>query len=247
MGEFKKRKVILYFTDCEGTIAKDGSYDYDQENLFNLLDQLAKLEKITGAEVKMHLISPTSHRQMAEFMQRLDSDIRKHYLLTGANNPDSKVACEIENAGAYYEYGTLESEIQGDNDFYTKISNLNLPKGRDIRISQVKSAKEEYVSMWVKHYQQNELRELLMPIYSGNGEIDVQAIKFINSVKNGYSICPSNSVEEVKNIANFASDKRCIMGVTEGLEFLNKELEKRMKEREDSKRKEVPEGEEPEF
>lgn len=227
MEEFKKRKVILFFTDCEGTIAKEGSYDYDQAKMFKLFDELAKLEKITGAEIKLHLISPTSHKQMAEFIKRLEEDIKTHYTQNRSKDDNAVLACDIEEAGAYYEYGNLGSELQGNDEYYSRVSNLNIPEGRNISEGQINSAKEDYVKLWYDYYANSDLKDILFAIYAGNGNIDLRAINFINSQKNGYSICPSNSPKSIRSIANFASDKRCIEGVIEGISELNLQLEKR--------------------
>ena len=40
----------------------------------------------------------------------------------------------------------------------------------------------------------------------------------------GYVVCPKNSRTEVKNIANFVSEKEDLQGITECLESLNKQL-----------------------
>ena len=84
-----------------------------------------------------------------------------------------------------------------------------------------------------------------MCIYCGNGQNDLAAIDYINSQKNGFAVCPDNSRKVAKEKAYFVSKKRDLRGITEGIEAINKEIEKRnVKEDIYNETKKVKEGEE---
>ena len=62
----KKRKVILLFSDLEGTILRESDGNFDPETMYGFLSQLHKLQLLTGADVHMHLVSPVFQKQMQE-------------------------------------------------------------------------------------------------------------------------------------------------------------------------------------
>ena len=62
-------------------------------------------------------------------------------------------------------------------------------------------------------------------IYMGNGANDVMAMQKIKS-NNGIVICPYNSTDEVKKIANYKSNEEDLRGLVDGFSKLCQEVEK---------------------
>ena len=69
----KKRKVILLFSDQEGTILKESDGNFDPETMYGFLSQLHKLQQLTGADVQMHLVSPVFQKQMQEAQKEIEA------------------------------------------------------------------------------------------------------------------------------------------------------------------------------
>ena len=71
----EKQKTILLFSDLEGTILREGDSKIDLEAMYNFLSQIDKMQKLTGAKVNIHLVSPVFREQMEDVMYRMDKSI----------------------------------------------------------------------------------------------------------------------------------------------------------------------------
>ena len=93
-------------------------------------------------------------------------------------------------------------------------------------------------------YKDNAYDNLIMAIYCGNGRNDLDAMKYIKNRKDGFVVCPRNSRQQAKAIATFVSERTDLFGVSEGLENINKEIEKRVHPEKDveDKKSTLPEG-----
>lgn len=58
------KKVILLFSDLEGTILNEKEGRYAEEDMYGFLEQIERMQSITGAEVHIHLVSPVFEKQM---------------------------------------------------------------------------------------------------------------------------------------------------------------------------------------
>ena len=90
----------------------------------------------------------------------------------------------------------------------------------------------------------NEYKNLIMAIYCGNGRNDLDAMKYIRNRKDGFVVCPQNSRQQAKAIANFVSKKTDLFGISEGIGNINKEIEKRVypERNKEEKKNTLPEG-----
>lgn len=69
-----KKDVIMLYSDFEGTILRESDGNYDDMEMYNFLKQLSKLQELTGAKVKMHIVSPISKNDMSKKLERLDKN-----------------------------------------------------------------------------------------------------------------------------------------------------------------------------
>lgn len=226
----KKRKIILLFSDLEGTILREEDGEFDDEKMHEFLRQLDKLQQLTDGEIHMHLVSPVYMSQMEKVMDRIDRVISRYNDL---HHPSQKIL-PIECAVAYPEGNMYSQEFLGD-----RIMPFEKPVSfTSFDISQY--GKEHYVRSWIDTYKESETKDLLMAIYCGNGRNDLTAMKLVNEQKAGFVICPKNSRREVKEKAFHASEKTDLSGITEGISLINREIEKRKNPELEEKKDEIP-------
>ena len=231
----EKEKIILLFSDLEGTIIKEEDGRYDDEEMYYFLEQISKLQKITDAKVGIHLVSPVYFHQMEEFIAQIDKNII-NYNKININQKDIET---IEGAAAYVEDNSIIRDINGNRI-------ISLKKPVDTReFDTAKYGKANYVRNWCEIYKESRTKELVMCIYCGNGQNDLSAIDYINRQNNGFAVCPKNSSALAIKKAFFISEKEDLRGITEGIEAINKEIEKRMnKEEKETEKEIIKEGEE---
>ena len=207
----EKEKIILLFSDLEGTILRETDGEYSDEDMYLFLQQIDKLQEITGTRVKLHIVSPMYKKQVEEIVEKIDKSIHSYNLI---NNTHVEID-QIECAGAYPNSEKNYTEYERD-----KVILLQKPKDPKAYDSG-RYGKSNYVRTWVALYKESEFKELLTCIYCGNGENDTDAMKYVEDREKGYTICPSNSREELKKFAKFKSEKTDLPGITEGLSRLN--------------------------
>ena len=209
------RKKILLFSDLEGTILNDNG-DFSDQDMLNFLSKLANLQSLLKAEVNIHLLSPIYEKDMKIIIDKIDSVIRQF----NRNNKENRLS-SIEGAAAYPE------------DSYIGETTLDriipLPKPKNARDFDTASyGKYTYVSDLIEAYNENHT-ELPLIIYCGNGRNDFRAMKYIQDQKNGFILCPSNSRKDDQNIATYTSSNSDLQGITDGIQYLINEIEKRIK------------------
>ena len=64
-------------------------------------------------------------------------------------------------------------------------------------------------------------------IYGGNGLNDTAAMDYVKKTKKGFVICPNNSEEAVKKLADYISDQEEAEGIKDGIDFINEQIIKR--------------------
>lgn len=215
----KKDKIILLFSDLEGTILRERDGDYDDETMHIFLSEIAKLQKLTEAKVNIHLISPVYKKQMEHMVERIDRNISSFNLVHGYNGWNNSINL-IEGASCYPE------EIVSDEFLGDRIVPLKKPIGAD-EYDIARYGKYNYVRQWCEVYNESQSKELLMSIYCGNGRNDSDAMTYVKTKGKGMVVCPINSRTEVRQKANFVSQKEDLKGITEGIQFINRALEKR--------------------
>lgn len=209
------KKVILLFSDLEGTILNDEEGRYAEEDMYGLLEQIERMQSITGAEVHIHLVSPVFEKQMEKIIDDIDTNIIRYNI----KNKEKTRIKEIEG-------GTCTPEI-GVSSSYKKFNNKVVPfkppiKCKDADVSLY--GKESYVMNWCEYY--SEKGRLKTAIYCGNGRNDSLAMKYVKKKANGFVVCPVNSKDEAKNQADFISEKADLKGITEGIFKINNGIEK---------------------
>lgn len=214
-----KQKIILLFSDLEGTILRELDGQYSDEDMNAFLSQIDELQKLTEAEVHLHLVSPVYIKQMEQIMRKIDGNIAKYNL----TNKVKKYIPPIESAAAYPETEMLAEDFLGD-----RIVALKKPIN-EMDFDTAQHGKQHYVRLWCETYNESQRKELLMAIYCGNGRNDLTAMNYVNKQKQGFVVCPQNSRREAKAKAFHVSEKTDLLGITEGIEKINREIEKRIK------------------
>lgn len=227
----KKRKVILLFSDLEGTILKESDGNFDPETMYGFLLQLHKLQQLTGADVHMHLVSPVFQKQMQEVMNKIDKEIGQYNRLHKWECPLSSI-----EGGAAYPEDMFASEFTGD-----RITPLKKPiNSQDFDTARY--GKANYVRYWCEHYANEDPRsELVMAIYCGNGRNDLEAMDYVKNLKAGFVVCPANSRHEAKAKTTLVSEKTDLRGITDGITEINKKIERRKNPNIDDKNKTLSE------
>lgn len=220
-------KIILLYSDLEGTILRESDRKYDDTDMYKLLGELSKLQELMDAKVKMHIVSPVSQDQMTEILDQLDRNFMRFNRL----HPEKiKKLDFIEGAGA----SAKEDFMMGlQEDFASK----RFLRKMDSRIEPLKKSGKEsddnpagygkynYVLNWTKMSQ--ERYDVKMVIYCGNGRNDLAAMDYVNATKGGFIICPQNTRREAKAKTSLVGTKNDLQGIIEGLSNLNKLIEKR--------------------
>lgn len=203
-------KNILIFSDLEGTLLREQDGKYDEQEMFKLLEQIARLEEIEDAEARVHIISPVFVSQMDNLLKEFDETVRAY------NKTASHFVNYIEGATAY----------QTDEDFFSR----RVPSSRIVPLNYnydimnpglYGTEKLNYVTGCIQSYIK---RGPVECIYMGNGRNDIKAMKYVKE-KGGYVICPSNSRHDVKAIAHYVSSKEDLEGLIDGFSRLCDERE----------------------
>lgn len=213
----EKKKIVLLFSDLEGTILREEDGEYNDEEMYHFLEQIDKLQKNTNAQVKIHLVSPVYKNAMEMIMNKIDTNIQSYNHIHSGN---LRIR-EIEGAACYPEEGIQSEEFEGDRI---------VPLKRPIDMNNFDTArygKAHYVRNWYEAYEEDMYTDIVMCIYCGNGRNDLAAIDYVNSRKNGFAICPKNSRKEAKKKAFHVSEKTDLQGITEGICAINERIEKR--------------------
>lgn len=213
----EKEKIILLFSDLEGTILREADGEYDDESMYNFLSQIDRLQQLTGASVNMHLVSPVYKEMMEKIMNRIDRNISSYNMI----HKSSRRIPFIEGGTSSPETDMFGEDFLGD-----RIVPLKKPiDSREFDSSRY--GKANYVRTWCSVYDENESNDLIMRIYCGNGRNDLAAMDYIKNQKGGFVVCPDNSRTLAKEKASYVSSKLDLRGITEGIESINKEIEKR--------------------
>lgn len=211
----KKQRNILLFLDLEGTILRETDGEYDPEAMYQFLGQLDNLQSLTDAHVNLHLVSPVYKKQMEDIIDRIDRDITRYNKL----HPEHDDIPEIECGSFTPNIGMPSEELFGD-----KTIALKMPvDSRQIDTSIY--GKANYVKQWCEIYQEG--NKLFMIIYGGNGVNDLSAMSYVKEQKSGFVLCPSNSRPQAQSKADFVSKKRNLPGITEGIQYINRKIERR--------------------
>ncbi len=226
----KKEKVILLFSDLEGTILREEDGQFDPETMYQFLGQLEKLQELTGAKVNIHLVSPVYKNHMAEVMDKIDRTIIRYNKLHEHKND---IEC-IEGGAAYPDNLTAGENLDD------RITELKRPIS-STDFDTARFGKANYVRNWCEIIKESQSKELVMAMYCGNGRNDVDAMDYIikKSGALGFVVCPDNSRHEVKAKTPFVSKKRDLLGITDGISMVNKEIEKRKNPNKDEQNKDT--------
>lgn len=207
-----EKKQILVFFDLEGTIIEEELGDINKEKIKEILNSLNRLEENTNAKVNIHIVSPVFIEQMKKIIDNLDRLIIRYNMANGKNLK------EVQGAVAHPEVKYVQSE-----DFlHDKIIPMKLPT----RIAdgyKDKYGKFDYVRNWIETMHD----KMEFSIYAGNGFNDTKAMEYVKRSKNGFVICPENSHPDVKKISDYVSEKHAADGITEGINYINEQIEKR--------------------
>lgn len=88
------KKVILLFSDLEGTLLRESDGQYDDEAMFHFLEQLDKLEKNTDSKIHLHIVSPVDLTSMKNILKKLDNNICNYNSIKKSNLSIPKGAIE---------------------------------------------------------------------------------------------------------------------------------------------------------
>lgn len=220
--EKEKQKIIILYSDLEGTILRESDGEYDDADMYDFLSQLDKLQQLTGATVQMHIVSPIDQKAMTEILDKLDSSFSAYRRLQKGRKLNF-----INGAAAYpLDDRTLMSMGTKHFKIDSRIIDLRKPISADDK-NPAGTGKFGYVKEWSTQIKQRDDKEVIMQIYCGNGRNDLFAMDFINSQKNGFVVCPSNTRTAAKAKTQFVSNKTDLPGITEGITRINMEIEKR--------------------
>ena len=196
---------IVIFTDLEGTILREIDGKYDETVMFQFLRQINRLEKLEDATAQIHILSPMTVDQMKYILDELDEAFAKYNKTSG--NYVSYIKSAIAIQDNYTGWRNIPNRM-----LLVKYKNLN----------QYGEEKLSYVESYMKAHKDDDIKKM---IYMGNGANDVMAMQKIKS-NNGIVICPYNSTDEVKKIANYKSNEEDLRGLVDGFSKLCQEVEK---------------------
>lgn len=222
-----KKVVIMLYSDFEGTILRESDGNYDDMEMYNFLKQLSKLQELTGAKVKMHIVSPISKNDMSKKLERLD----KNFMNFNRLQKDSLAKLNlIEGAAAS---PSEEFFRKGEADFLhevymrrvdSRIVDLKKPTDQNSK-NPAAFGKANYVRSWTELMKTT--NNVKMVIYCGNGRNDLDAMSYVTRQKGGFVICPKNSRHEAKAMAQCVSEKTDLPGITDGIAKINRMLEQK--------------------
>lgn len=204
------KKKILMFLDLEGTLIEEELGNLNEDKINGVLDSLSRLEEITNSEVNIHIVSPVFMKTMEEVLDKLDRLIIRY------NRANGKNLKEVQSAVAYPDIHYID-----DNFLYDRIIPMKIVSTLEAS-EQDRNGKFDYTRNWVESMQD----KISFCIYGGNGYNDTKAMEYIKRNK-GFVICPENSGDGVKKIADHISDKHAADGIKDGIDFINKQIEMR--------------------
>lgn len=213
-------KKILYFSDLEGTLLREKDGEVDDKDLFDLVTELAKLGTLTKSDIDIRLISPVGFKKMNATVDKIDRVIARQSLLDKKNKTKIRL---VEAAASPFDIG---DDIFLERRMSKKL--VQLPEV--IRLSdKSRDEKKKYIDLVINN--QSDPNDVSLYIYSGNGRNDIDAMKELKKNRNCFIICPSNSRTEIKNMADFASEKTDIHGVIDAFKKINQKIEMRNKQK----------------
>ena len=210
------KKEIMVFLDLEGTIIEEELGQVNNDKINEILVSISKMEEVTGCKVNIHIVSPVFMHIMEEVVDKFDHTIIRY------NRKNGKNLKEIQSAVAYPETKYIQ-----ENYLYDKIIPMKISPTADSG-EKDRQGKFDYVRNWIETMKD----KTAFSIYGGNGYNDMKAMEYVKR-NMGFVICPENSYEGVKKIADYVSDKHAADGIKEGLDFINKQIElRKQKEKE---------------
>lgn len=207
-------KKILFFTDLEGTILRDSDGKFDELDFYDLVTELEELGKLTHSSTEMRLVSPIGFKRMDRVVDQMDTVIMRYF-----KGKNSNVRL-VEAAASPFD---MKDDFLASHRHLSK-KIIPLPKvsfSSDI----ARDAKRKYLKYVLDSYKDD--KSVLLTIYAGNDRNDLDAMGIIKRRKDGFTLCPENSIEQVKAISDFVSDKSDIEGIIEGLSKINENIRKR--------------------
>lgn len=211
-----KNKRILFFSDLEGTILRDSDGKFDEKDFNNLVGELSKMGDLTKSTVEIRLVSPIGFKRMDKIVDKMDSIISK-YFMKARKISNVKL---VEAVASPYD---IADDISASRRISRKITPLpHVTYSPDI----AREAKRRYLKYVFESFK--EPSNIALSIYAGNDRNDIDAMLIVKKEKNGFTVCPKNSIAQIKEISDFVSDENDILGVIEGVSKINKKIEKRI-------------------
>lgn len=211
------KKKILIFLDLEGTLIEEELGNLNEDKINGVLDSLSKLEEITNSELNIHIVSPVFIKTMEKVLDKLDRLIIRY------NRANGKNLKEVQSAVAYPDIHYIDDNFLYDKIIPMKILSILKPEEQD------RNGKFEYVRNWIESMQE----KIAFCIYGGNGYNDTKAMEYIKRNK-GFVICPENSWDGVKKIADHVSEEHAADGIKDGIDFINKQIEIRIQKQKEA-------------
>lgn len=172
----KQKRVIILFTDLEGTILRERDGQYDDEAMFKFLEQLDNLQHNTDSEVLMHIVSPIEVKYMEQLLDKLDRNIYSYDRIKHSNLKVPQGALASEQNNGYHS-----EEFLGDRILpLERIPNIY---GDDL----ARIAKNRYAKNFIEEYKRSPYNDLVMCLYCGNGRNDLDAMKTVKQT--GIRLC----------------------------------------------------------
>ena len=135
---------IIIFTDLEGTILRDIDGEYDEKEMFQLLQQINRIEKLEGATAQIHILSPMTVDQMKYILGEFDETFNKYN----------------KTSGNYVSYVKSAIAFQDNYTDWRNISNrILLVKHRNI--NQYGEEKLSYVESYMKSHEGDDIKKII--------------------------------------------------------------------------------------
>lgn len=215
-----KNRRTLFFTDLEGTILRDSDGKFDELDFYDLVTELSEMGNLTDSTVEIRLVSPIGFKRMDIIVDKMDTVIARSFKGIGQNS-------NVKLVEAVASPFDIREDVTATKRLSRKI--MALPKvtySPDI----AREAKRRYLNYVFESYKDNS--DIVLSIYAGNDRNDIDAMGVVKSKKNGFTVCPQNSIEQIKGLSDFVSDKSDILGVIEGISKINENIRKRVEVKE---------------
>lgn len=221
-------KIILVYSDLEGTILKESNRTFEDLEMYNFLKQLSRLQELMDAKVRMHIVSPISQNEMTEILKNLDASFFNFNKIQ--KEPIQKLKLiEGAAASAKDEFMSGPKKEETFNRFIKRMDQRIVDLKRPSNPNDDNPAgygKLNYVRSWTA--MSEEQYDVKMIIYCGNGRNDLASMDYVNTKKGGFVICPKNSRHEAQAKTKFVGKKTDLPGITEGFAELNRLLERKL-------------------